>query len=161
MTKYLLLVRSLFFHSLFIFFSVITAGSLTHINAQNPANSITVKEKAGITTNQYPIQIGRPFVQGEILSYPQALINGVAVPTQADVKNRWPDGSVKQSIISFLIPTLAANSSVTVSFANQASGNNSGYLQKTDLLNSAYNFDAAIVECWKYCQCFRPHDAEY
>ena len=144
MTKYLLLGRSLIFQSLIIFFGVMTAGVLTHLNAQNSANSITIKEKAGLTTNQYPIQIGRPFVQGEILNYPQVVIDGTPVLTQADVKNRWPDGSVKQAIISFLIPTLTANSSVTVSFTNQASGNNAGYLQKADLLNSAYDFDAAI-----------------
>ena len=129
----------------FFIYSILTIGGVTSIAAQSdPGNSITIKEKAGVTTNQYPIQIGRPFVQGEIPNFPQAVINGTSVATQADVKNRWPDGSVKQAIISFLIPTLLANSAVTVSFVNQSVGNNSSFLQKSDLLNSAYDFDASV-----------------
>jgi hypothetical protein len=60
------------------------------------------------------------------------------------VKNRWPDGSLKFAIVSFIIPSLPANGSVTVSFSNQVSGNNTGFLAKSDMLGSAYNFDGQI-----------------
>jgi len=74
-------------------------------DAQTPAeNSLTISESAVVTTSNYPVQIGRPFVQAEIKNFPQVLIDGQAVPTQSDVKERWPDGSVKHAILAFLIP---------------------------------------------------------
>src|SRR5205085_8642307 len=87
-------------------------------------NSLTITEKAGVTTANYPVQIGRPFVTGEVANYPQAIVNGTAVATQADVKQRWPDGSVKHAVLAFLIPNLASRATVTVTFQNQNSGNN-------------------------------------
>jgi len=87
-------------------------------------NSLTISEKGGVSTTNYPIQLGRPFVQGEITNYPQAIVNGTAVATQADVKQRWPDGSVKHAILAFLIPQLGANATVAVTFQNQNLGNN-------------------------------------
>jgi hypothetical protein len=106
-------------------------------------DSITITEKAGVSTTNYPVQLGRPFLQGEIPSYPQAVISGAAVLTQADVKQRYSDGSVKHAILSFLIPSLAANSTITVTFQNQASGNNTP-LTTAQMVDSAYNFDAQM-----------------
>src|SRR5580692_7158494 len=96
-----------------------------------------------VQTNR-PISIARPFVQGEIHDFAQALINGSPLPTQCDVKNRWPDGSLKFAIVSFLVPSIPANGSVVVSFSNQTSGNNTGFLAQSDLLGGAYNFDGKI-----------------
>jgi len=106
-------------------------------------NTVTVTEKAGVSTTNYPMQIGRPFVQGEIQNFPQVLINGVSVFTQADVKQRWSDGSVKHAVLSFLIPNFSANSSVTLSFQNQSSGNNTP-LTSAEMLGSQYNFNATM-----------------
>lgn len=108
-------------------------------------NSLTITEKAGLTTANYPLQIARPFVRGEIPSYPQAILMGTPLTTQADVKTRWPDGSVKHAILTFLIPTLTANSTVTVTFQNQATGNNGGYLNTAGMLDAAYDFDARMA----------------
>ena len=110
----------------------------------NPANFITVREKAGVAANNYPIQIGRPFMPGEILNFPRAVVGSTAVATQADVKSRWPDGSVKHAVLTFYLPALAANASVTVTFVNQATGNNANALSKRDMLHKQYNFDARI-----------------
>jgi hypothetical protein len=107
------------------------------------ADKLTISEQAGVTTTNYPVQIGRPFVQGEIPNYPQALLNGTPVATQADVKQRWPDGSVKHAILAFLIPNFPARSSVTVTFQNQGTGNNTP-LSQAQMLGSNFNFDAQI-----------------
>ncbi|MFN7930345.1 MAG: BACON domain-containing protein [Blastocatellia bacterium] len=128
-----------------IFLSCAVIGAWVQVVAQaDPTNFITIKEKAGVTTSQYPIQIGRPFVPGEVPNFPQAVVDGTPVPTQADVKGRWPDGSVKHAILSFYLPTLAANSTVTVAFVNQTAGNNAGFLDKTGMLSNAFDFDAAM-----------------
>src|SRR5258706_15617899 len=65
---------------------------------QNLSNTITVDNVSGTSQKTYPLQFGRPFVQGEIQGYPQVLVNGTPILTQADVKNRYADGSVKFAI---------------------------------------------------------------
>lgn len=75
-------------------------------------NAITLRGGAG----NYPVRIGRPFMRGEIAQAPQAVVGGAAVPTQADVKTRWPDGSVKHAILSFVLPRAAER--VKVTFTN-------------------------------------------
>lgn len=107
-------------------------------------DSIRITERAGVSSSNYPVQIGRPFLQGEIPNYPQAVVNGSAVLTQADVKQRYSDGSVKHAILSFLIPSLAANATITVTFQNQTSGNNTP-LTTAQMEDPAYNFDAQMA----------------
>lgn len=110
----------------------------------NPANFVTIREKAGVTTRQYPIQLGRPFVQGEIANFPRAVLNSVGLTTQADVKSRWPDGSVKHAVLTFYLPTLVKNTSVTITFTNQTSGNNTSFMSKREMQASKLNFDARM-----------------
>lgn len=115
----------------------------TPVSAQgNPANFIIIREKAGLTTKQYPIQIGRPFLQGEIPNFPRAVLNSTGLTTQADVKSRWPDGSVKHAVLTFYLPTLTKNSSVTITFANQTLGNNTNFMSKREMQSTKLNFDA-------------------
>src|SRR5205085_10186837 len=125
---------------LFLWFGVV----VTVQGQTNPANFVTIREKAGVTTNQYPIQFGRPFVQGEIKNFPQAVVGGLPVVTQADVKSRWPDGSVKHAVLTSYLPKLNANGSVKVTFINQLLGNTTGFLTKKDMLHKNYNFDARM-----------------
>jgi hypothetical protein len=58
-------------------------------------NSLTITNLSASTQTNLPIQIARPFVLGEISQYPQVLIAGTPVTTQADVKQRYGDSSVK------------------------------------------------------------------
>ncbi len=108
------------------------------------ANTFTITEYDGLTTNNYPVQIGRPFTRGEITTFPQVVLNGSAITTQADVKSRWDDNSVKHAIISFLVPTLSANTIVSASFQSQSTGNNSAYLSEATMLSAAFNFNAIM-----------------
>ncbi|HEY1756096.1 MAG TPA: Ig-like domain-containing protein [Bryobacteraceae bacterium] len=110
----------------------------------NPSDTITITDVSGITQTNYPEQVGRPFVDGEISNYPVAIVNGFPLFTQADVKNRYPDGSVKFAILSFLLPTLPANGSVTVAFGNQSTGNNTP-LTQAQMLDPSFNFDAQML----------------
>jgi hypothetical protein len=111
--------------------------------AYSAVNSITISETQGISSTDYPVQIGRPFVEGEVANFPQAIVNGKPVLTQADVKQRWSDGSVKHAIVSFIVPTLPARGSVTVTFQNQATGNNTP-LTKEQMLSPSFSFDAEM-----------------
>ncbi len=107
-------------------------------------NTITIYDTAGTGQNNRPVSIARPFKQGEIPQCVAALVAGTAVTTQTDVKNRWADGSLKHAIISFLIPSIPANESVTVHFSNQANCNNTGALTQTQMLASTYDFQTTL-----------------
>jgi hypothetical protein len=117
---------------------------LAQVLAHGTTNSITIYEKAGVTTTNYPVQIGRPFVQGEIAGCPQAVIAGTPVTTQANVMSRWTDGSAKHAILSFLLPSLASNGSVKVTFQNQASCNTTP-LSKAQMEDASYGFNAQMA----------------
>lgn len=128
-----------------------TSGDMTFTTATggsgpppSTANTVTVQETSGNTQNNRPVSISRVFVQGEIPGFAQAVVGSTPVLTQCDVKNRWPDGSLKFAIVSFVMPSISLNSSVTVSFVNQSTGNNSGFLSQAGMLDTAFDFDSTI-----------------
>jgi hypothetical protein len=114
------------------------------------ADTFSIKEMAGVTTTNYPVQIGRPFVVGEIENFPQVGICGDAsctivsqwLITQADVKQHWTDGTVKHAVLSFYIPKLNASSTVYFKVQNQPGCNCGTGLTQAQMLASNYNFDA-------------------
>lgn len=121
-------------------------------------NSVGIRETSGRIQNDLPISVPRAFRQGEIAPYPQPyMIDHKIVSWQTDVKNRWPDGSVKFAVVSFVIPLLPANTTVHVSFKNTANNSSCdggdhrpcGFLDDTSqeggMLNSSFNFDAQIA----------------
>ena len=71
-----------------------------------PTNSITLTNPTATTVTNYPYQFGRPFTDGAIQHSPMVLVNGTAVPSQSDVKNRYPDGSVEFAVVSAIVPTI-------------------------------------------------------
>jgi hypothetical protein len=101
---------------------------------------MTLAMPIGTATN-YPYQFGRVFKQGVIANYPQVLIDGVAQTTQADVKNRWPDGSVKFAILSLIVPSLST-SAKTFTFQNQVTVNSTPETKVNMLAN--YDFNCTI-----------------
>ena len=90
--------------------------------AGTETNSIRIFDTSGNSQANRPVSIARPFHKGEIPNFAQAKVNGTAVLTQCDVKNRWDDGSLKYAIVSFVIPSLSSGGSVDVEFVNQSSG---------------------------------------
>jgi hypothetical protein len=104
------------------------------------ANTMSLSLPTGTATS-YPYQFGRVFKQGVIANYPQVLIDGVAQTTQADVKNRWPDGSVKFAVLSLVVPSLNT-SAKTLTFQNQVSSSNTPETKANMLAN--YDFNCAI-----------------
>lgn len=121
------------------------------------SDTITIWEKSGTTQSNMPVQIGRPFVQGEIADYPQVGICTDStcasvsswLTTQADVKQHWSDGSVRHAIVSFLVPSISGNATMYLTFRNQttcncgSSARTSAGITKASMLAN-YNFDAII-----------------
>jgi hypothetical protein len=107
-------------------------------------NSITLTNPSGAAIRNYPFQFGRPFLDGAVVNAPQVLINGSAVASQADVKNRYPDGSVAYAVIAVVIPTIPAGGSLTLTFQNQTTPNNTP-LTQTQMLAMRYMFSAQMI----------------
>ncbi|WP_157605863.1 InlB B-repeat-containing protein [Rheinheimera sp. SA_1] len=108
------------------------------------SNFVTVTNPQSTVLLNYPLQFARPFVAGEIAQFPQLMLNGQPLPTQADVKQRHPDGSVRHAIISAVVPAIAAGASLKLNFVNQTTGRQQGAPDKTAMLAANYNFDATI-----------------
>ena len=106
-------------------------------------NGITVSDLTGQGQSNRFISVGRFFKQGDIANFAQAVVGSTPILTQCDVKNRWPDGSLKFAIISFVLPSVSTGGT-SVTFQNQSTGNNTGYLQQGDMLDPSYDFDAVM-----------------
>jgi hypothetical protein len=107
---------------------------------RSPGNAMVLRAPFG---GDVPVRLGRPFVQGEIRGFPQAVLGGTRLATQADVKTRWPDGSVQHAILSFILPREASGSAVTVGFAD-ADRTPGVALSRAAMLDPGFDFDATI-----------------
>ncbi len=108
-----------------------------------PENSITVSDASGEGISNCPLRIARPFIRGEIHGIPQAVIEGNPVPTQVDVKTRWPDGSVQHAILSFIILRLHGDTPLKIGFAPQSAAPEPA-IDPAQFLAPRFNFDAQI-----------------
>ncbi|MEW6990620.1 hypothetical protein AADZ91_08005 [Colwelliaceae bacterium 6441] len=106
-------------------------------------NTITIKEPIGKARAKLPIQIARPFIKGEISNIPRIRIDGQNVASQAVVKQRYDDGSVKHAILNFVLDYLPENSSVTANIVNDTNETFTPF-NKEQLLASHINFDATF-----------------
>ncbi len=106
-------------------------------------NGITVTDLSGSGQNNRFVSLGRFFKQGDIPHFAQAVVNGNPLLTQCDVKNRWPDGSLKFAIISFILPTVSTGGTA-VTFQDQGTGNNTDYLTQSNMLDPAYDFEGVM-----------------
>jgi len=112
-------------------------------NNSNTSNTITIQEPLGETYTNIPIQIARPFIKGEITSTPVLSINGKNISSQATIKQRYEDGSIKHAVMHFVIDELPANGQLKAAIINGSAP--SGLpLTKTEMLSSSFNFDAII-----------------
>lgn len=79
------------------------------------SNAVTIQAASEVSAAQVH-RVPRWFARGEIANYPRPFVAGGAPAAwQAEVKNRWPDGSVRFAIMSFPAP-IGAGLSVVVDF---------------------------------------------
>ncbi len=85
-------------------------------------NSIRIYEASGSAQSNRPYTVLMLFAEGEFPpgTYPRPRIQGApAAQWQADVKSRWPDGSILSAFVSFPV-SLPANGNVKVDFVPDA-----------------------------------------
>lgn len=98
--------------------------------------SLTLIEKEGVSTNNYPLTFGHVFKQGDVTSGIVVRYNGSLLTTQFDKKTSWPDGSVKIGVISVIIPTVTANGAGTITIETAANNSSTGAMDKVAILST-------------------------
>ena len=126
----LLLFFSLFFSSCIFFFD----GN-NNWNFGTEITSIVIREKAGLTTQNYPLTFGHVFRRGDVPAGRSVGVNsgGISLQSQFEVKSSYHDGSVRHAVISVLIPQITANTDITLSLI-RGSGNNGQGMDKNSIL---------------------------
>jgi len=119
------------------------ASAFTTLTGNPPPPTSNGVSISGAAETNRAVSVPRFFKQGDIPQFAQAVINGSGVLTQCDVKNRWPDGSLKFAIVSFVLPNVSA-SGTQITFQNQSTGNNTGSLAQADMLDASYDFDGVM-----------------
>jgi hypothetical protein len=91
--------------------------------------TLSVIEKAGVSTASYPLTFGHVFSVGEVSG--NVFID--TYPTQTDVKSTWPDGSIKIAVVSALVP-ITANTTHTFNINDTGTQAGATPINKTEML---------------------------
>ncbi|QDZ30616.1 hypothetical protein FAY22_14210 [Noviherbaspirillum sp. UKPF54] len=102
------------------------------------------------TTNQanVPVTFGQVFAAGSVLptdGLTATLSDGTTVPVQVDSKATNPDGSMRHAVLSAVIPSLAANQSVTLNLAKSGSVSTSSGTTPAALLNAGFTASVNVT----------------
>jgi len=90
---------------------------LLTVPAWGLSNAVTIQTASAAPATQVH-RVPRWFAEGEIAGHPRPFVNNLpAASWQAEVKNRWADGSVRFAIVSFQAG-VPAGGSITVDFRN-------------------------------------------
>lgn len=125
-----------------------TPANVTAPVSAGPQAKVTAVNLSRQSLQQVPMTFGEPFRAGDI---PQgdtivAYMDGRALPTQADIKARNPDGSVRHAILTVELPSLGGGASMPLSLRAmpQASGSRGDSLNLNDVLQSGFNASVEI-----------------
>jgi hypothetical protein len=107
-------------------------------------NSVRLTNNTDVQTVDQPVTFARFFAVGEFPASVAAQIGDTVLPTQCDVKTRWPDGSLQHVVLTFRT-TIEAQGSVEVSFVQADNPADGGGLSAEDMLSDAYELGAQIA----------------
>ena len=96
-----------------------------------PITTLTIREKAGQTTVNFPLTFGHVFKQGDVPQGIAVQIDGQLLPTQFDVKTRYDDNSVRHGVISVYLPIIQANEDLNIALVNAETNASAGFLGKS------------------------------
>jgi hypothetical protein len=107
-------------------------------------NGIELQSASGREEREVPFQFGRAFMLGEFKACPQ-LVNGTTkIPTQIDVKSRYPDGSIRFAIVSLVVPQVSPSAPLKLTFV-ETTLCPAPVFSKAAYLKSVGEFDAQII----------------
>ncbi len=102
------------------------------------------------TASAAPVTFGHLFQQGDVPSGKTVLLTtlaGVTIPTQAEHKTHYSDGSLKHGILTADLPEIAAKSATTfLLIETNGTHNQSNLLSTNDLLTTGFQATIKITE---------------
>lgn len=110
---------------------------------KNPEHVVTMKNASGAALTSYPLQLGRPFLPGEIKDTPVMFVDGVQVASQAEVTLRWADGSARYAALSAVLSDLPAGASAKLTFGSTTPAASTKSV--AELLAEFPDFDAQLA----------------
>lgn len=96
--------------------------------------TLTLYEREGKTTSNYPLTFGHVFKDGDVTGYVSVTYNGTILTTQCDVKTTYPSGDVKFAVISVVLPSVTSGSTNTLVLNTAASTATTGYMDEAAIL---------------------------
>lgn len=107
-------------------------------------DTITLKNESSQDFVMHPVTFSRFFAPGEIPAGfdAGAEAEGVQLPTQCDVKTRWPDGSLQHAVLTFLIDLPKGGSSVVFLVPREPAP--AEPLSSEEMLSQNYNLGAFL-----------------
>ena len=108
------------------------------------ANVVTISSLNGQPQSARPVTIPRFFAPSEIPKgqFATAVISGQPVPTQCDIRTRWPDGSLQHALLTF--KTSVTPSPSEVAFAPAPNTLASPGLDPAAMLSDRFDFSAIL-----------------
>jgi hypothetical protein len=110
-------------------------------------NAILLEDRGrrGSAPKRAPVTISRTFARGEMSQCVEAVVAGLVVETQCDVKTRWPDGSLRHALVSFWME-LDDRAHAQVDFLPAPCNSDAGALGKEQMLQFLDSkWDATVV----------------
>jgi len=107
------------------------------------AHTLVLNNRSGAVLPRYPLQVGQAFMLGEIPEVPTFSLNGQVLDTQAEVTQRWGDGSVRYAVMSAVLPPMADNGQRTLRFTSRPAGS-AAQASVAALLQQFPDFDASL-----------------
>ena len=103
-------------------------------NQSSLITSLIIREKAGVTTTNYPLSFAHVFKKGEVNDTVSVMSNGNILPTQVDVKRHYDDGSVRHAVISVMLPQITAHEDLVLDLVKNDTPLPAQGMTKTDIL---------------------------
>lgn len=98
--------------------------------------TLTLVEKEGTTSTNYPLTFGHVFKQGDVTAGVIVEHELSDLTTQLDVKTTWGDGSVKFGVISVVVPQVDANGTETLIIKTGVANSSNGAMDETAILGT-------------------------
>ena len=119
-----------------ILLSILFLCCIAHESSASIVTTLSLVEKAGVTTNNHPLTFGHVFKQGDVTSGILVKYNGTSLVTQFDKKTSWSDGSAKFGVVSIVIPTVSANSTGTITIETSTINSSASAMDKVSILGT-------------------------
>jgi hypothetical protein len=110
--------------------------------------TLTIAEKSGTTTENYPLTFGHVFKKGDVTDTVTVIIvnqpENIVLNTQCDIKRRYTDGSIKHAVISVILPKLNAGEELQLILVTGGTNSITGEMSKDEIINTSVQSNISL-----------------